>query len=106
MLRFILEQVTMSFCRVNSNLSVLVGDFGFARDIYNSDYYRTGKGARLPVKWMPPETLTDGISNEKTDVVRHTFDNLQLDAHYKVYAILPALVFAEDLHFLISKQSS
>ena len=26
---------------------------------------RGGKGARLPVKWMPPETLTDGISTEK-----------------------------------------
>ena len=46
-----------------------VGDFGLARDVYSADYYRAGKGARLPVKWMPPETLTDRISNEKTDVV-------------------------------------
>ena len=42
-----------------------------ARDVYSADYYRAGKGARLPVKWMPPETLTDGISNEKTDMVNH-----------------------------------
>ena len=49
---------------------MLVGDFGLARDVYCMDYYRARKGARLPVKWMPPETLTDGISNEKTDVVR------------------------------------
>ena len=55
--------------RLDSRLSVLVGDFGLARDVYCTDYYRAGKGARLPVKWMPPETLTDGISNEKTDVV-------------------------------------
>ena len=48
---------------------VKVGDFGLARDVYSADYYRAGKGARLPVKWMPPETLTDGMSNEKTDVV-------------------------------------
>ena len=56
-------------CRLDSHLSVLVGDFGLARDVYIADYYRAGKGARLPVKWMPPETLTDGISNGKTDVV-------------------------------------
>ena len=70
---------------------MLVGDFGFARDIYHSDYYRIGKGARLPVKWMPPETLTDGISNEKTDVVRHTFlyNDLQLDAHINCITMKP-----------------
>ena len=48
---------------------VLVGDFGLARDVYNIEYYRSGGNTILPVKWMPPETLNDGISNEKTDVV-------------------------------------
>ena len=48
---------------------MLVGDFGLARDVYCVDYYRAERGARLPVKWMPPEALTDGISTEKTDVV-------------------------------------
>ena len=48
---------------------MLVVDFGLAKDVYNSEYYRSGKNARLPVKWMLPETLNDGISNEKTDVV-------------------------------------
>ena len=56
-------------CRLDSHLSVLVGDFGLARDIYSADYYRAGEGARLPVKWMSPESLTDNISTEKTDVV-------------------------------------
>ena len=46
-----------------------VGDFGLARDVYSTDYYRAHQGARIPVKWMAPETLTDAISNEKTDVV-------------------------------------
>ena len=55
--------------RLDSELMVKVGDFGLARDVYSADYYRAGKGARLPVKWMPPETLTDGMCNEKTDVV-------------------------------------
>ncbi len=55
--------------RVNDNLVVKVGDFGLARDIYSSDYYRAEQGAKIPVKWMAPETLYDAISNEKTDVV-------------------------------------
>ena len=46
-----------------------VGDFGLAKDIYTSPYYRASAGARLPVKWMAPEALSDAISNEKTDVV-------------------------------------
>ena len=58
--------------RVDKDLKVKVGDFGLARDIYSEDYYRARRGAKLPVKWMPPETLRDGISNEKTDVVSCT----------------------------------
>ena len=46
-----------------------MGDFGLARDIYIADYYRAGKGARLPVKWMSPEAIADSISTEKTDMV-------------------------------------
>ncbi len=46
-----------------------VGDFGLARDVYTTDYYRAHQGARIPVKWMAPETLADAISNIKTDVV-------------------------------------
>ena len=56
-------------CRVDTELVVKVGDFGLARDIYSSDYYRANEGAKIPVKWMAPETLHDAISNEKTDVV-------------------------------------
>ena len=52
-------------------MSVLVGDFGLARDIYSTYYYRAGKVARLHLKWMAPEAIADGISTEKTDVVRY-----------------------------------
>ena len=34
-----------------------------------TDYYKASTHVALPVKWMPPEMLHDGISNEKTDVV-------------------------------------
>uniref|UniRef100_T1KLD1 receptor protein-tyrosine kinase n=1 Tax=Tetranychus urticae TaxID=32264 RepID=T1KLD1_TETUR len=45
-----------------------IADFGMARDIYRSDYYRKGGKAMLPVKWMPPEAFLDGIFTSKTDV--------------------------------------
>ena len=56
---------------MDSTLAIKVGDFGLARDVYTKDYYRVSSAeAKIPVKWMAPEALLDGISNEKTDVVR------------------------------------
>ena len=50
---------------------VKVADFGFSEKMYSSAYVRTavGGGVRLPVKWMAPESIQDGIFSEKTDVV-------------------------------------
>ena len=62
--------VGIRLCRVDSQLSVKVADFGFSRDVYNKEYYRLERRTRLPVKWLPPESLLDNIFNEKTDVVR------------------------------------
>ena len=59
--------------RVTEDLVVKVGDFGLARDVYITDYYHIGDGrAKLPVKWMAPESFNDKISTEKTDVVGMT----------------------------------
>ncbi|XP_023567138.1 leukocyte tyrosine kinase receptor isoform X3 [Octodon degus] len=44
-----------------------IGDFGMARNIYRDSYYRRGGPAFLPVKWMPPEALLEGIFTSKTD---------------------------------------
>lgn len=57
---------------MDDQLNVRVADFGLARDIYASDYYRQESANKLPVKWMALETLNDRISNEKTDVVSAT----------------------------------
>ena len=67
----------LSLCRVDEGLRVRVGDFGLARDIYTSHYYRANKDARFPVKWMAPETLNDGVSNEKTDTVSTSCGSIQ-----------------------------
>ena len=62
------------FYRVSGDLLIKVGDFGLSRDIYTTDYYRfSDKFAKLPVKWLPPETFNDRISNEKTDVVSNQY---------------------------------
>ncbi|KAK6997777.1 leukocyte tyrosine kinase receptor, partial [Biomphalaria glabrata] len=45
-----------------------IADFGMARDIYRSDYYKKSGKALLPVKWMPPEAFLDGVFSVKTDV--------------------------------------
>ncbi len=58
-----------NLCRVDRNVSIKVADFGLTRDIYETDYYIQRFNAKVPVKWMSPESLHDRISNEATDVV-------------------------------------
>ena len=55
--------------RVDENLSIKVADFGLARDVYSTEYYRVEQHVMLPVKWMAIESIMDGYFNEKTDVV-------------------------------------
>ncbi|XP_037376870.1 proto-oncogene tyrosine-protein kinase ROS [Talpa occidentalis] len=47
---------------------VKIGDFGLARDIYKNDYYRKRGEGLLPVRWMPPESLMDGLFTTQSDV--------------------------------------
>lgn len=50
------------------NRVVKIGDFGLARDVYKNDYYRKNGEGLLPVRWMPPESLTDGIFTKYSDI--------------------------------------
>ncbi|XP_069344443.1 proto-oncogene tyrosine-protein kinase ROS isoform X3 [Eulemur rufifrons] len=47
---------------------VKIGDFGLARDIYKNDYYRKRGEGLLPVRWMAPESLMDGLFTTQSDV--------------------------------------
>ncbi len=47
---------------------VKIGDFGLARDIYRNDYYRKEGEGLLPVRWMAPESLVDGVFTTQSDV--------------------------------------
>ncbi|EDO39125.1 predicted protein, partial [Nematostella vectensis] len=44
-----------------------ISDLGLARDVSQDIYTRTSS-ARLPVKWMPPESLLYGQSSSASDV--------------------------------------
>ena len=63
------------FYRVNGDLNVRVSDFGLSRVVTNgTDYYRMGSKKQLPVKWMAPECLTDGLFTTFSDVVRQCYN--------------------------------
>ena len=64
------------YSRVDKNLIIKVADFGLAKDVYMTDYYRHESIERMPVKWMAPEAMYDRISNEKTDVVSFVLQKL------------------------------
>ncbi|XP_061222174.1 proto-oncogene tyrosine-protein kinase ROS isoform X2 [Neopsephotus bourkii] len=52
----------------SSSRIVKIGDFGLARDIYKNDYYRKRGEGLLPVRWMAPESLIDGVFTNRSDV--------------------------------------
>ncbi|XP_052742746.1 tyrosine-protein kinase receptor [Bicyclus anynana] len=69
--RFVHRDIAARNCLLTSRgpgRVVKIADFGMARDIYRSDYYKKGGKAMLPIKWMPPESYIDGIFTVKTDV--------------------------------------
>ena len=50
------------------NSLLFFSDFGMTRDIYETDYYRKGGKGLLPVRWMSPESLKDGVVTTNSDV--------------------------------------
>ena len=54
---------------VCDNKLVKVADFGLARNTLGDDaYHRTGQHNKLPLKWMSPEAICDGVFTTKSDV--------------------------------------
>uniref|UniRef100_A0A3Q0T0E8 Protein kinase domain-containing protein n=1 Tax=Amphilophus citrinellus TaxID=61819 RepID=A0A3Q0T0E8_AMPCI len=53
---------------VTKGRQVKIGDFGLARDIENDSNYVVRGNVRLPVKWMAPESIFEGMYTMKSDV--------------------------------------
>merc|ERR1712071_421411 len=66
--KFVHRDLAARNCMVAEDLTVKIGDFGMTRDIYETDYYRKGGKGLLPVRWMAPESLRDGVFTSQCDV--------------------------------------
>lgn len=66
--KFVHRDLAARNIMVANNLTVKIGDFGMTRDIYETDYYRKEGEGFLPVRWMSPEAIRDGISTYYSDV--------------------------------------
>ncbi|XP_067615795.1 fibroblast growth factor receptor homolog 1 [Eurosta solidaginis] len=53
---------------VSDDYVMKIADFGLARDIQDTDYYRKNTNGRLPIKWMAPESLQDKFYDSQSDV--------------------------------------
>ncbi|XP_063217716.1 insulin receptor-like [Bacillus rossius redtenbacheri] len=66
--KFVHRDLAARNCMVTDDLTVKIGDFGMTRDIYENDYYRKESKGLVPVRWMAPESLGDGVFTSKSDV--------------------------------------
>ncbi|XP_060072094.1 proto-oncogene tyrosine-protein kinase ROS-like [Ylistrum balloti] len=71
-MHFVHRDLAARNCLVSSktpaDMVVKIGDFGLARDIYKNDYYRKEGEGLLPVRWMSPEALVDGVFTTQSDI--------------------------------------
>ncbi|XP_022914533.2 insulin-like growth factor 1 receptor isoform X2 [Onthophagus taurus] len=66
--KFIHRDLAARNCMVSADHTVKIGDFGMAKDIYITDYYRQASKGMMPVRWMSPESLADGVFTSDSDV--------------------------------------
>ncbi|XP_076448850.1 uncharacterized protein LOC143285448 [Babylonia areolata] len=67
-LKYVHRDLACRNCLVHANKTVKISDFGMTRHINDSDYYRFSRKGMLPVRWMSPESLMDGIFTFKSDI--------------------------------------
>lgn len=57
--------------RLDASFSTKIADFGLSRDVHDSGLYeQKDRNVEMPIKWMAPESIRNGVYNNKTDVVK------------------------------------
>ena len=78
-------------CMVSNNVVVKVGDFGMARDIYETEYYRKQGRGLLPVRWMAPESIKVFfdflVHQEGWNILPKTFEH-KMSANVEKYSAI------------------
>ncbi|XP_042206983.1 receptor-type guanylate cyclase gcy-1-like isoform X2 [Homarus americanus] len=67
-LKFVHRDVACRNCLVNANRTVKLADFGMTRPMYENNYYKFNRKGMLPVRWMAPESLTEGVFTTMSDI--------------------------------------
>ena len=72
-LNLILCTPLLLYYRIDTHFLIKITDFGLSEDVFERNYFRqdssSGEVVKLPIKWMAPESLSDGHFSEKSDVV-------------------------------------
>ena len=56
---------------MDAGMVIKVADFGLSESMDTTkEYFRQSQddAVKLPIKWMAPESINDGVFSEKTDV--------------------------------------
>merc|ERR1711971_1346209 len=66
--KYVHRDIACRNCLINSSRTVKLADFGMTRPMFESDYYRFSRKGMLPVRWMAPESLADGLFTPMSDI--------------------------------------
>ncbi|XP_050730099.1 uncharacterized protein LOC127005358 isoform X3 [Eriocheir sinensis] len=67
-MKYVHRDVACRNCLVNANRMVKLADFGMTRPMYENNYYKFHRKGMLPVRWMAPESLTEGVFTTMSDI--------------------------------------